>query len=110
MAITKFDRAWACNVVIETKSDPIVYQQDGLLRVKDIAYYLELILIFDKPDGGAAIWQPALLQKGISANPIILDQQDVTEFPTPQSGKTFYNYVYHSSECGRRDLHALGGI
>ncbi|KUI71082.1 hypothetical protein VM1G_06791 [Cytospora mali] len=60
MAISKFDRMLTCNVIIETKSNPT-------------------------PDGGAAMWQPALLQKGRPTNLIILDQQDNTSIPTPQS-------------------------
>ncbi|KUI57070.1 hypothetical protein VP1G_04328 [Cytospora mali] len=53
MSVHKSLRATYCNVHIYTESAVLVttiFQLNGLLRVKDVAYELELCLIFDEPD------------------------------------------------------------
>lgn len=57
MSVNKSIRAAHCNVRIYTKSFPIatIFQLDGLLRVKDVAYELGLYLDFNKPDNDVAL-------------------------------------------------------
>ncbi|KUI70462.1 hypothetical protein VM1G_06006 [Cytospora mali] len=111
-AISKIQRSRSWNVIILVDSRFVagVYQQDDLLRVRDIAYELELCLTFDKPDDDTVrAWQPALLRKDIpSTSLIVLDQQDSSPFPTPTLGETGrYDYVFHSLECTSGDQHSL---
>ncbi|KUI70864.1 hypothetical protein VM1G_06474 [Cytospora mali] len=107
---TREQRSTSWNVEIFVGSKPIagVYQSGDLLRVADMAYELELCLIFDKPDAAAPL-QSALLQRGTTNHSlIILDHQDERPFPTPTplGESTYYDYVFHSSQCAR-DLHSL---
>lgn len=111
MSVNKSVRAAHCNVRIYTNSFQVatIYQRDGMLRVKDVVHELGLCLLFEKPDDDTAPWQPALLPK--DGNILILDQHDVSEFPTPPSNETVkYDYVYHSSGCTRRDVHCFEGM
>lgn len=110
ISVSKSVRAERCNVRIYTHLFKVanIYQRDGFLRVKDVAYELELCLIFDKPDDDATLWQPALLSE--DGNIIILDQQDTSNFPTPPGVEIVkYHYIYHSI-CDLRDPHSLKGM
>lgn len=84
-----------------------------MLCVGDVAHELGLSLLFDEADacGDAALWQPALLSKAKDGSLVVLDQHDVSEFPTPSNDEVSeYEYVYHSTECARKDLHRLEGM
>ncbi|KUI73262.1 hypothetical protein VM1G_09062 [Cytospora mali] len=100
-------QSWNVRLFIDSNRIAGVYQRDDLLRITDIAYELELCLIFNKP-AEAMAWKPALLPVTASRSLIILDRQDERPFPTPVPDATDdYNYVFHSPQCARRDPHSL---
>lgn len=119
MSFTKAQRASSWNVEVWGNNSFCVagvYQRDDLLSVADIAYELDLCLIFERPDDddNAALWQPALLRRDPDPDTngfIVLDQQDNSPFPTPTLGEVIgYSYVFHSSNCARRGLHSIAGM
>ncbi|KUI73387.1 hypothetical protein VM1G_08932 [Cytospora mali] len=77
-------RSGSWNILILVNSSVIagVYQRGDLLRVADLAHELDLL--------------------------IILDHQDEQPLPTPTPGEDIaYTYIFHSSQCARRDAHSL---
>lgn len=114
MSFSKVQREESWNVEFFNHKQRIagVLQRGNSLRIADIAYELNLCLVFDKLDDDTVPWQPALLLEAPPNNLIVLDTQDNSPFPTPATEvMNNYEYIFHSSECARPgDPHSLSGI
>ncbi|KUI57623.1 hypothetical protein VP1G_04971 [Cytospora mali] len=102
-------RSWNILIFVNTSIIAGVYQRGDLLRVADLTHELDLCFVFDRPDDDKQ-WQPALLPRVTTARHslTILDHQDKQPLPTPTPGEDIgYTYIFHSSQCTRRDTHSL---